>query len=195
MERSPHRYFFVDVECLQDRVNSKCGLLIKELSILDYNTGSVSTFHLFPPNSVNEDSFSLKDVASNNYLKYHRHGFSFNTGLIKFERLQFIFHSLFAHNPTRCIVFVKGNQKLDLLSHSITYPVHFVNLEDLQCPRYTLSLESEFPKCLLFSSNLNRLHAYCAESKVRYFADWFQRIGSKQWNHSIVMCTTCGISV
>lgn len=186
------RLFFLDVECLHD--NSRVGLFIKELSVFEYKSKRVSTFHFFPPKTLVENNLSEKAKGANNYLKRHRHGFGFNSGLLGYDRLKFIAHSLFAKKGFKYILFVKGQQKIDLLSQSLThsFPVHYVDLESLGCPKYVISEKSAFTNCLLFSSKLEHLHKYCSESKVQYFADWFQRLGIKVWERSEITCQTCG---
>jgi hypothetical protein len=191
---SPFRYYFVDMECVQlDSTGSdgSPGLLIKELCVLDYISGRTSTFNFFPPKRLNEDSLSDKIKAANNFLKYKRHGLSFNSGLIQFERLPFIMRVLFGQDSCKYILFVKGQQKLELLAKTITFAVHIINLEHFQCPRYMSRYASKFSKCLLYSENLKRLHEYCAESKVKYYADWFHRVGFTNWKQSSAVCFTC----
>jgi hypothetical protein len=161
--------FFVDVECLKANGGE---LIVKELSILEYRTDKVSTFHLFSPPWVRECDFEEKTVATNDYLWQFRHGFRWNTGVTQYYRMNFIFKSLFSKT---CTVYVKGTDKLNMIRRIVRNDKHvvFVELGKLGCPKFDLStLHCKNDKCLLFSQNKH--HKYCAESKVRFFADWFR---------------------
>jgi hypothetical protein len=165
------RQFFVDVEWL---IGNNDELIVKELSVLEYASDNVSTFHLYPPTYVNESLLSGKVRANNHYVQQYRHGFTLNSGVTQYSKMSFVFKLLFSRHRS-CTVYVKGDEKLNLLRRIIDqdYKVMFVELGKLGCPKYSLStLHSCNNRCLLFSQNVR--HLYCTESKVKFFADWFR---------------------
>jgi hypothetical protein len=162
---TPANLYFVDIECLKV---TPTRLFIKECAIVNCLTGKGETFHLLPPPHISQSKLSDKVKGVNNYLKYNRHGFSLESGLVKYYYLYSVFETLFGKR--KCVVFVKGLDKLRLLSRFIdTKLVKLVDIESLGCPKYELS--EPVQKCFLHGKD--SLHKYCAEAKARFYLRWW----------------------
>jgi hypothetical protein len=169
------KIYFVDVECLNANNNRK---IIKELSILDFQSGKISTFHLYPPVDIIENDLSDKVKGCNNYLVRFRHGLSLNSGVVRYSTVKYISDSLFSKNR-KYVIYIKGVEKLQLIKSVIKHDsiCDYRELGVLRCPKFDLSLiRAVSERCLLHSNN--KRHLYCTEAKVKYFADWFSDTSS-----------------
>jgi hypothetical protein len=163
----PANLYLVDVECLKV---TPSRLFIKECAIVNCLTGAGQTYHLLPPTHITQDKISNKVKGTNNYLRYNRHGFSVESGVVHYHCLYSIFETLF--RKQKCVVLVKGLDKLHLLAPFIdTELVKLVDLENLGCPKYELFAPEQ--KCFLHGQN--KLHRYCAEAKANFYLHWWLR--------------------
>lgn len=177
------QHYVIDCECLTaTTVNGHQCLLIKELTILDcVHLNSCCTYLFFPPSAVDIKEGN-KSKASNNYLIRSRHGLQYNSGLISYSKIGFIARALFENrgdddNKQEVKIFIKGHQKLALIKSlfnlSPTTTTTFIELGQLDCPKFDVVTNGDQHKCL--QQKRNRRHQYCSQSKAFYFANWLNK--------------------
>jgi len=108
-------------------VSPKAKFIVKELTIVDIHTASVSWF-LFRPPSAAKDC-EAASTQENAWLTNHFHGLHWDEGHISYEKLKDI---LAAHLDSYDIVYVKGREKGDFIRERTRATV--VDLTNLGCP-------------------------------------------------------------
>jgi len=107
--------------------SSKAKFIVKELTIVDVQTGSVSWF-LFKPPCAAKDS-AASSLPENTWLTNNFHGLLWEEGHVSYERLKDI---LASHLDSYNIVYVKGKEKGEFLQKRTTAKV--MDLHNLGCP-------------------------------------------------------------
>ena len=145
-------------------IKLKSKILIKEFSVFNLADDHIDNYNIRHPYQwiSNDELFNYNWI-----MKYH-HQLPLVYGDFDFTILDTIL-------KPESIIFLKGSEKMDILSE--IFPNEFHNLEHLGCDSHVLS---NSPVCNFYKHNNLEGFSFCSLKKVYSYAHWLKKYTGNQ---------------